>query len=546
MAELITPHPKKGWRESIQRRGSYFPRPSILLGIWLPALLIAASVLLPIAYLLVRASQANSSIWDLLLRTRTLEILTTTLWLGFSVTMASIIIAVPLAWLTTRSDVPYRQVWTVLTPLPLVIPSFVGAYLFVSTLGPRGLIQGWLEPFGVLRLPSLYGYPGAFLVLTMMSYPFVLLSTRAALQRMDPALEEAARSLGRNSWSTFWTVTLPQLRPSITAGSLLVALYVLRDFGAVSILRYNTFTRAIYMQYQNSFDRATAAALALVLVALTCILLIIEMHTRGRVRYYGSSAKSSRPPTVIVLGRWRWPAFVFCAVIVTGALVMPAGNLLFWLLRGLHAGQTIIALWIPAQNSILGAGLAAVGAILAALPITILDVRHPGRASRALERISYMAFALPGVVIALALVFFGTNFALFLYQTLPMLVIAYVLLFLPEAVGAIRSSLLQVHPNMEEAARGLGHNSISVFRRVTLPMVRPGISAGAALVFLTAMKELPATLILAPYGFSTLATGVWSAVSEAFFAQAAAPALLIILISSVPLAFILLRENSRD
>ena len=164
----------------------------------------------------------------------------------------------------------------------------------------------------------------------------------------------------------------------------------------------------------------------------------------------------------------------------------------------------------------------------------------------ALERISYIAFALPGVVIALALVFFGTNFALFLYQTLPMLVFAYVLLFLPEAVGAVRTSLLQVHPSMEEAARSLGHKPLGVFRRITLPLVRPGIGAGAALVFLTAMKELPATLILAPYGFKTLATGVWSAVSEAFFAQAAAPALLIILVSSIPLAFILLRENNQD
>ncbi|MBL1197172.1 MAG: iron ABC transporter permease, partial [Chloroflexi bacterium] len=367
-----------------------------------------------------------------------------------------------------------------------------------------------------------------------------------ALQRMDPALEEAARSLGRGPWRTFWSVTLPQMRPAVAAGALLVALYVLRDFGAVSIMRYDTFTRAIYIQYQNSFDRSTAAALALVLVAITLLILLVEVRTRGRARYYSSTAKSSRPPTIVALGRWRWPALIFCASIVMAALVLPTGNLLYWLVRGLGAGEQVNDLWLSAQNSITGSALAALGAVVAALPVAILDVRHPGKISHLLERISYVAFALPGVVIALALVFFGTNFALFLYQTLPMLVFAYVLLFLPEAVGAVRTSLLQVHPSMEEAARSLGHKPFSVFRRITLPLVRPGIGAGAALVFLTAMKELPATLILAPYGFKTLATGVWSAVSEAFFAQAAAPALLIILVSSIPLAFILLRENKQE
>ncbi|MCI0896475.1 MAG: ABC transporter permease subunit, partial [Chloroflexi bacterium] len=169
--------------------------------------------------------------------------------------------------------------------------------------------------------------------------------------------------------------------------------------------------------------------------------------------------------------------------------------------------------------------------------------RYPGMLSGLLERTAHIGFALPGIAIALALVFFGANYAPILYQTTGLLILAYVVLFISAALGAVRASLLQVSPNVEEAARGLGRTPLTVFTSVTLPLVRPGIISGASLVFLLTMKELPATLILGPIGFKTLATSIWSAASEAFFAQAAAPALLLILVSSAPLAFFMLRER---
>jgi iron(III) transport system permease protein len=534
-----------GQQRARQARAS-LPSLRALFLLWIPAALAAGAVLLPILYLILRAAGGDASALDTVLRPQTLETLGRTVWLAFWVTLLSIGIALPLAWLTTRTDLPGRRLWAVLTPLPLVVPSYVGAYLFVSALGPRGLLQSLLEqPFGITRLPEIYGFPGALLVLTLLNYPFLLLSLRAALQRIDPALEEAAASLGLNRWQTFWRVTLPQLRPAVTTGSLLVILYVLRDFGAVAIMRYNTFTRVIYIQYQNSFDRSAAASLALVLICLSLIVLLVEVRARGRARL-DSPNRRSRRPTRLPLGRWRWPALVFCAFIVLVSLVMPAGFLVYWLLRGLGAGEALGGLWAAAGNSLLASGLAALAATLAALPISILDVRRNNPASRLLERISYIAFALPGIVIALALVFFGANYAPALYQTLSMLVLAYVILFLPQIVGTVRTSLLQVHPNMEEAGRGLGKSAIEVFARITLPLVRPGIAAGAVLVFLTAMKELPATLLLAPSGFSTLATSVWSSVSEAFFARAAAPALLLVLLSSLPMALLELRQQADD
>jgi iron(III) transport system permease protein len=233
-------------------------------------------------------------------------------------------------------------------------------------------------------------------------------------------------------------------------------------------------------------------------------------------------------------------------VVVLFGLVLPAGVLGFWLVRGLGAGQNLPALGQAAWNSVLAAGLGALATVVCGLPVAILAVRQPGRLTRLMERLAYTVFALPGIVVALALVFFGANFAGPLYQTLPLLVVAYVLLFLPQATGPIRAALLQLHPSLEETARSLGRRPWQVLTSVTLPLMRPGLTAGTSLVFLTVMKELPATLILAPLGFKTLATSVWSAVSEAFFAQAAAPALLIILMSSLPMAYIILHERRAD
>ncbi len=518
---------------------------------WTSVLLLIAGLavgllmLLPPVYLVVRASGAGSAALEMLVKSSTVATLWRTVLLAGSVTLASALIAVPLAWLTVCTDVPGRRLWAVLAALPLVLPSYVAAYLLVSILGPRGLAQQALEPLlGISRLPDIYGFPGAFLSLTLMCYPFTFLSVRAALQRMDPALVEAARSLGQTPWQAFRRVTLPHLRPGLVAGSLLVALYVVRDFGAVSMMRYNTFTRIIYIQYGSFMDRSMAASLALVLVAVTATILYMEARTRGRASYArGCSVGAPRQLRPVALGRWRWPALAFLGSTVFVALVLPAAGLLYWFVRGLQEARTLSTLWGTAWNSLMVSLLAALVVTTLALPVAVMAVRRPGRLSRMVERLTYVGYALPGIVIALALVFFGATYATRWYQTLPLLLAGYAILFIPQAVGSTRTSLLQVAPSLEEAGRSLGHSQLSVLRRVTLPLVSPGLAAGAALVFLTCMKELPLTLILSPLGFRTLATGVWGSISEAFFAQAAAPALLLVLLSSVPLALLTLREK---
>jgi iron(III) transport system permease protein len=408
------------------------------------------------------------------------------------------------------------------------------------------MLQGLLDRVaGVDRLPAIYGLPGAALVLVLLCYPYVYIMVRASLRRMDPALEEAARGLGYSHMETLHTVILPLLRPAIAAGALLVALYTLSDFGAVSLLGYETFTWAIYLQYGTTFDRTAASALSVVLVVAAVGVLMVESFTRARGRYYRSTAGTARPHGVARLGRWRWAAFGLVAALFSLAVVAPLSILAYWALRGgAEPGLSfpVAAAW----NSVRVAGLAAVVTSVAAFPVAVLAVRFGGRLSTLLDRASHIGFALPGIVIALALVFFGVNFATPVYQTPVLLLFAYVVLFFPAASGAVKASLMQLNPHVEEAARALGRTEWRVAVQVTIPIVMPGVLAGAAMVFLLTMKELPATLILAPLGFKTLATSVWSAASEAFFARAALPAVMLVAVAGAPAAYLLLRETRRD
>ena len=516
---------------------------------WAPALLIAALLLVAPVYLALRALGAGPEAADLIFRVSTLTVALRTVALMGAVMVGCVVIAAPLAWLTVRTDLPFRGFWRVATLLPLALPSYIVGFAIAVGLGPRGILQGWLEgAFGVERLPSIYGFPGAAFTLIILSFPYVLLPIRAALWNMDVSLEESARALGRSRWQTFCGVTLPLLRPAILAGGLLTALYALSDFGAVAMMRYETFTWSIFIQYGAALNRTLAAAWSLALIILALLVVWGENTARnaGSGRYYRSGVGTSRRSEPIPLGRWRWPALAGCGSIVLISLGLPMAVLAYWTIRGVAAGEPLLLLWKAAANSVGVAALAAALTVLCAVPIAMLAVRYPGPFSRWLERLGFIGFALPGIVIALGLVYFGANYATWLYQSLAMLAIAYVTLFLPAAVGALRASLVQVRPDYEDAARSLGKRPATVFLKVTLPLIRPGILTGAALVFLLTMKELPATLILSPIGFTTLASAIWAAAEEAFFARAAAPALLLVAVSSIPLALITMREERRQ
>jgi iron(III) transport system permease protein len=503
-----------------------------------------ALVSLPLVYLVLRAAGGGSAAWEVLTRPRTLELVVQTVVLVSGVTAAAVAVGLPLAWLVTRTDLPGRRFWAVTGALPLVIPSYVAALVLLAAFGPRGLLQRLLEgPFGVERVPEIYGFPGALIALTVATYPYVYLLSASALRDLDPALEEASRSLGRSSFATFRRVTLPVVRPSVGAGALLVALYTLSDFGAVSLMQYSSMTRAIFLQYQALFDRRPAAVLALVLVCLTAVVLILEARARGRAAYYRPSPGTARRQAPVRLGWWRWPAVAFCATVVALALALPLAVIGYWLARAVSLGVPLQPVWGAAINSLLAATLAAVAAVAVALPVAALAARWRSGWTLALERLAYGSNALPGIVIALSLVFFAANYAVPIYQTLLLLVLAYVVRFYSQAVAGAHTAFLRIDPRLEEAARGLGHGPVRVFATISVPLLAPGLMAGAALVFLSTMKELPATLLLRPIGFDTLATEVWTATTVGFYSRAALPALLLVVLAA---PFIYLLTIRRD
>ena len=526
-------------RGAVARAGARVARrrpPLLLAG---AALAVVALVCLPLAYLVLRVAQGGTDAWSVLGRHRILDLVGQTALLVVLVTAAALLVGVSLAWLVSRSDLPGGRFWAVAAGLPLVIPSYVAALILLAAFGPRGFLQQVLEgPFGVERVPEIYGLLGAVLALTISTYPYVYLLAVAAFRELDPALEEASRSLGRSRAQTFRRVTLPVLRPSLGAGALLVALYTLSDFGAVSLMQYSSLTRAIFLQYRSLFDRTPAAVLSLVLVLLTVVVLVLEAYSRGRARYHRPSPGTARAPRRVRLGGWRWPALAYCAGVVGFALALPLAVIGYWLERALSLDRDLGGVWGPALSSVAVSALAAGAAVAAALPVALLATRYRSGWTRTLERLAYSSNALPGIVIALSLVFFAANYAGVVYQTLALLVFAYVVRFFPQAVAGTHSALLRVDPRLEEAARGLGKSPRRVFATVTAPLVAPGLLAGAALVFLSTMKELPATLLLAPIGFETLATEVWTATTVASYSRAALPALLLVLFSA-PFVYLL-------
>ncbi|MFI6499243.1 ABC transporter permease [Nonomuraea typhae] len=475
-----------------------------------PALLTAALSLAPIAYLLVRAAEGGlSAVAAVLLRPRTAELAVRSLGLAAVVTLACLAVGISLAWLVVRTDLPGRKAWGALAALPLAVPSYVAAYTWVAAF------------------PGISGFWGSALVLTLCVYPYVYLPVAAALSRMDPALEEVALSLGRGRLA----VVLRQLRPSAAAGGLLVAMYVLAEFGAVSIMRFDVFTTQIYTAYRASFNRTPAAVLGLVLVVITLVIVLAEGRSRGRAAYALRGAPARRRVTVRT---WKAPALAWAGLVAALAVGFPLAGIGYWLAAGSSRGLDAAAL-APATLSTLG--VSAAGALLTAalaVPVGIIAARYAGRLSRFAEQSAYVGHALPGIVIALSLVFFAVRYAYPLYQQWPLLVLAYAVLFLPAAVGAVRASVLQSPPVLEEVARSLGRGPLGAVRRVTLPLALPGVLAGTALVFLTAMKELPATLLLRPTGVETLATRLWTETGSGSYAAAAPYAALLMVLAAVP------------
>ncbi|HZJ25772.1 MAG TPA: iron ABC transporter permease [Acidimicrobiia bacterium] len=499
-------------------------------------LAIAVLFTAPLGYLIQRNADDVSGLVATITSAAALEPLGRTIWLAATVTIACATLGTGLAWLVTRTDLPGRRVFAVLAALPLVLPSFVAAVALVSVLSSGGLLQ---DAFGLDTGLRVRGYWAAFGVLTLISYPYVYLPVAARLSGLPPSLEESARALGRRPTAVFRTVVWPQTVGAVAAGSLLVFLYVVSEFGAVSILRYDTLTRRIYAA--RLLDPQAAIAMSLLLATIAIAIVVGERGVNRRRSRVEISAVGARPHQT-PLGRWKIPSVAGVTTVVSLAIGAPVVVLSWWTIRGLTGGRSVLgrdadisSLVSPTLNTAGLAVSAAVVAVAVVLPIAYLTTRYRSSAGGVADTLIVGGFALPGIVIALALVAWTLNapFIGRLYQTLPLLVFAYVVHFGAQAMRASEVAVAGVPRRLDDAARSLGAGRWRRFRTVEGPLMVPGLAAGAGLVLLSVMKELPTTLLLAPIGVDTLALRIWSATQEGFFAQAGLAALVLVALSAV-------------
>ncbi|HJQ90696.1 MAG TPA: iron ABC transporter permease [Acidimicrobiia bacterium] len=465
---------------------------------------------------------------------RLAELMLNTAVLTAAVTITAVAIGLATAWTTTRVALPFRKGWMTLAALPLVVPSYVAALSLIAATGPSGVI---------VETPTPYGFVGSWLVLSVFTAPLAHLTLIPGLRTIDPATEEAATGLGASRWRVFATVTLPQLKPALVSSGLLVGLYTISDFGAVSLLRYDTFTRAIYTLYRGQIDRRPAATLSLILMALAIVILLIERRYRARIPLHSRRPRRARP----LLALSGWPRAVSISALtlyILVALGLPLAIMAVSVARGLESEQIVGSLGPEAVRSLGVAIIAALVTVVLAFPVAMVTTRRPGRLSGWVESAMWGAYSLPHITVGVAAVGFALSTARSLYQTLIYLVIIYAAIFLPQGAGATQDSLVRASPDLEDASRGLGRGPVATLMRVTLPLAWPGLVAGVALVFLSVMKELPATLLLRPNGFETLAIRIWSSTAEGFITRASAAGLVLLAVSIVPLFLVMSRELS--
>ena len=487
----------------------------------------------PVLYVIWRSLFAGAERWTRLLDTRIPALMQNTLSITVATTLLSIVLGVSLAWLVYRCDLPGRHLWQWVLAIPLVIPPYVGAVAYIMLLGPTGWVRDLLGAAPV----DIYSFGGVLFVLLMFKFPYVFLICGAALKRMNSSYEDTARSVGMGTWEMFWKVNFPFLRLAIGAGAILTSLCVLSEFGVIALMRYNTFTSAIYYQME-SYDNISATVLSFPLIALTLLFLWLEFLSRKKQKFY-QTTNNFRKAETIKLGRWKPLAFFWVGSVFLLSVLLPLSVLVYWSVFGLAGGALDSSFWGYALNSIKVAGLATLMSMLLALPVVYLKSRYPSLLSAVISKISSSGYALPGVIVALGIIFLFNQYIPWLYNTFFLVAVAYLVRFFPQTLQYGEASLNLISPRIDEAARSLGYPSRKVLFRVIIPLLRPGLLAGGALVFVSSLKELPATLLLRPPGFDTLAVRVWVEASEAVYHLAAPAALLIVLVSILPLKLML-------
>ena len=545
-------------------------------GFWglLLALILTIAVLLPIGVLITDIFDSD---FDLLKRvggnTMLRDVMWNTVRLAVGVGVGTFGIGTFFAWLISFHDFPGRRWFDRLMLLPLAIPGFIMGFVYVTIFEFAGPVQtalrnnfGWER--GDYWFPNIASPTGLILVLTLVLYPYVYILARAAFQEQSASTFEAARVMGLGPWKTFTRVVLPLARPQIVAGVLLVVMEAMTDYGTVSYFSYPTLSERIVVLWNTSYDLSTATELATMLVMIALVLIIAERSLRGRARFYQQGGvHGRRPQRQPLAGKMKWLATSACTFLLGIAFILPVTQLVLWAIAELN--HPTVGLWSESfkdytLNSITLAGSAAFIVMLIALLIaygTRIQSTDRKTRSRWLPRMVTIGYAMPGAVIAAGVLTVVnpvdgavTDFATdhlgwaspdyLLTGTIIALTYAYVVRFMAVGFNSVDASIEKVRPNMEGAARTMGAGGFRVLWKVHLPLVRSGMIAGAILVFVDVMKELPAALLLRPFGMDTLALRAYFLSGEGWHESAAIPALMILVVGLIPV-FILMRVGER-
>lgn len=500
-------------------------------GLWLLAGLVCFAITIPVLFLLLQASEGGLSVQlKRLLQPRLRELLSHTLLLAGAVLLTTLVLSVPMAWLTTRSHILGARMWTLLGVLPIAIPTYMMAYAYLSLGGEDGFfirLLGW-------KVQRVQGFWGSWIVLSLCNLPYVFLNVRAGFLFLDPALEESSRSLGNGAFKTFFKVQLPQLLPALGSGSLIVILHVLGNFEVVSMMRYKTLSWEIYQV--RMIDPSYASWLSIVLLTFTALVLWLDVRVLKKLQLQRTGNGTRRVQSKAALKWFSVPAYGFLSGLSLLGIWLPISVFLYWffsstqtILSAAELKELTQALICSLKSSLPAATLTT----CIALPLMYLSVRFPHWRTQWVERISYFGYAIAPIALALSLVFVVLKCARSFHLTLYVLIAGLIIHFLAEALGPIRSALHQTPPQLEEASRALGVSRLRTFFCVTLPCLRKGLVISTALVFLSAMKELSLHLILSPPGYNSLAMEVWDRVENVEYAGASPYALSILLCSGL-------------
>lgn len=542
-------------------RGAVRSLPWLKLAALLAAALIAAPLLSVATHVF---SGGTSATWAHLASTVLPDYVATTLWLCAGVGVGVAALGVGAAWLVTRHEFPLRSQFEWALVLPLAMPAYVMAYTYTDLLQYVGPVQTALrETFGWRRadywFPDVRSTPGAVVMFVLVLYPYVYMLARTAFIERAGGLVEVARAMGLTPWQGFVRVSLPLARPAIAAGVALALMETLADYGTVSYFAVQTFTTGIYRAWFSLGDRIAAAQLALALLAFVIGVLVLERLSRGRSRFHDTTLRRTGVARQALRGPKALAAVLACALPLLLGFLLPAGLLLdmAWAEGDTQFGTRFVVL---ARNSVLVSGLTALAAVALALLIAYAARSHAGPATRWAHRIAGLGYALPGSVIAVGVLIPVTQLdhaiAALLRQTLQVevglvftggiaaLVYACLVRYLTAALQAVDAGLSKITPHMDDAARSLGHGPAETLRRVHLPLLRGSVLTAALLVFIDVMKELPATLVMRPFNFDTLATQAYTLASDERLAEASTAALAIVAVGLLPM-MILCRQITR-